>query len=241
MRLILGIAAVAIAFIAGAANAPAKAGVAEKCYNFVQGNVPWDYGGSAEWNPDNVYRLCGATTHAAEPGRCFDRVMHGDVDYGGGTQWKWDNAVELCASTSDADQTIACFTKAVGTGATWRDAIAACKYIDVAAAAPDHACYDYVQGNIPWDYDGHADWNAVNVNSLCGNATHAAEPGRCFDQVMHGHVNWGGGTQWQWKNALHLCQGTDKSEDRISCFTDAVGSGTPWQQAIEDCVATDGD
>lgn len=241
MRLKLSFAAAAIfALFIGGQSQKASAGIAEQCYSFIQGNIPWDYGGSTEWNPDNITNLCGQTTHSAEPGRCFDQVMHGHVDYGGGTDWQWKNAVELCASTSNAGNTISCFTDAVASGTDWHEAIAHCKYAE-ASPEPGHECYDYVQGHIQWDYGGNSQWNPVNVTTLCGNSTHASEPGSCFDQVMHGGVNWGSGTNWEWKNAIHLCQGTDRAEDRISCFSDAVSSGTAWPQAIDDCVETDGD
>jgi hypothetical protein len=214
------------------------AGVADQCFAFVQGNIPWNYAGATGWNPANVRRLCGATTRAGEPGRCFDRVMTGNINWGGGVQWQWQNALDLCASTSDANATIDCFTARMGSGLAWPQAIAACKYA-VAAVPPappvGGPCYNFVQGNIPWNYGGATSWNPANVNNLCAGTSNPAEPGRCFDRVMNGGVNWGGGTNWQWQNALKLCKGTNSAANTIACFQSQIAGGVPWQNAIEAC------
>jgi hypothetical protein len=52
---------------------------------------------------------------------------------------------------------------------------------------------------------------------------------------MHGGINWGGGTQWQWQNALDLCKGTNNANNTISCFQGKIGAGSAWQQAISAC------
>ena len=104
-----------------------------------------------------------------------------------------------------------------------------------AAATPETDCFAFVQGNIPWNYEGSATWAETNVQNLCRGTGRAAEPGRCFDRVMQGGINWGGGTQWQWQNALDLCKGTNNANNTISCFQGKIGAGSAWQQAISAC------
>ena len=75
----------------------------------------------------------------------------------------------------------------------------------------------------------------ANIRSLCQGTTKAAEPGRCFDRIMHGGINWGGGTKWQWPNALKLCKGTSNAEGTVSCFQAKIAAGERWGQAIAEC------
>lgn len=121
-------------------------------------------------------------------------------------------------------------------------AAAAMMMMPVFTAAPAHAnpekeCFEFVQGNIPWNYDGATRWASRNIRNLCDGTNRAAEPGRCFDRVMHGSVNWGNSTKWQWKNALNLCKGTNNASATISCFEGEIGAGANWRQAINRCDA----
>ena len=52
---------------------------------------------------------------------------------------------------------------------------------------------------------------------------------------MHGGINWGGGTKWQWQNALKLCKGTSNAEGTVSCFQAKIAAGERWGQAIAEC------
>ena len=79
------------------------------CKDLVQGKIAWDYSGKKQWGTANLERLCKGTKVAAEPGRCFDQVMHGGIDHGNGTRWSWSQAVDLCEGTSSASRTISCF------------------------------------------------------------------------------------------------------------------------------------
>jgi hypothetical protein len=215
---------------------PASATAETDCFAFVQGNIPWNYTGTSTWSPSNVNRLCQGTSVAAEPGRCFDRVMQGGINWGGGTQWQWENALSLCKGTSNANNTISCFQGKISGGASWQEAIPQCNgSAPPGPSAAETACFNFVQGNIPWNYAGAATWNPTNVNNLCRGTTVAAEPGRCFDRVMQGGINWGGGTQWEWKNALDLCKGTNNANNSISCFQGKISGGVAWQQAISQC------
>ncbi|MGH9461909.1 MAG: PASTA domain-containing protein [Vicinamibacteria bacterium] len=98
----------------------------DRCYELVQGEIAWDYKGNKDWDPANVMRLCQGTSRAAEPGLCFERVMHGGIDWGGGTQWEWTNALDLCQGTNDATGTVDCFEGEIGRGRGWPEAIRAC-------------------------------------------------------------------------------------------------------------------
>ena len=104
---------------------------------------------------------------------------------------------------------------------------------DQSAAETD--CFAFVQGNIPWTYNGATSWSPINIRSLCQATTKAAEPGRCFDRIMNGSVNWGGGTKWVWSNALNLCKGTGSADATVSCFQAKIAGGARWPQAIAQC------
>jgi hypothetical protein len=106
---------------------PASATPESDCFAFVQGNIPWNYSGASTWNPGNVNNLCQGTTVAAEPGRCFDRVMQGGINWGGGTQWQWKNALDLCKGTNNANNSISCFQGKISGGAAWQQAISQCR------------------------------------------------------------------------------------------------------------------
>ena len=81
-------------------------------------------------------------------------------------------------------------------------AIAALPSEHAAAAPPVPSCADLAQGQIAWDYEGNKDWNSDNVQNLCRGTSNPTEPPRCFDRVMHGGINWGGGMfrlSWKWR------------------------------------------
>lgn len=96
-------------------------------------------------------------------------------------------------------------------------------------------CFNAVQGKIAWDYEGHKQWNPISIQALCKNSEDTIEPARCFQQVMHGDVNWGGGTRWRWQNASNLCESTRNADRTIQCFEAAIGRGQPWRTAIANC------
>ena len=52
---------------------------------------------------------------------------------------------------------------------------------------------------------------------------------------MHGGINWGDGTRWEWKNALDLCAGTTRSAATVECFEYSLQHGRNWSEAIEAC------
>lgn len=96
-------------------------------------------------------------------------------------------------------------------------------------------CFDAVQGQIAWNYDGATSWEPANVNNLCRGAESSVEPARCFEQVMFGGIDYGGGTQWAWNDAVNLCSGTTNAESTIQCFVSAVEAGNGMQDAITSC------
>ncbi|MCI5073723.1 PLAT/LH2 domain-containing protein [Oricola sp.] len=95
------------------------------------------------------------------------------------------------------------------------------------------ACRDSVDGKVAYDYNGNNVWNPANIDALCG-ASPNVEPVTCFQQVMFGGVDWGGGTQWAWANALNLCAGTSNAAGRVNCFKQNVGA-QGWAEAINNC------
>lgn len=202
---------------------------ATTCHAAVQGNIAWNYQGSTAWNPANVNRLCGAG-HSTAPAQCFQHVMHGGVNWGGGTQWKWENAIDLCESAYDAAYQVQCFEGKIAMGYPWQTAIA---YCDERSYGPQ-ACPMAVQGKIAWNYQGTTAWNPTNVSRLCAGVP-SPEPAACFQHVMHAGVNWGGGTQWKWENAIDLCEGSRNAAMTVSCFNAQMSAHGDWPTAIRQC------
>jgi hypothetical protein len=95
-------------------------------------------------------------------------------------------------------------------------------------------CAQALQGRIAWDYSGTTRWATENVERLCRGASDD-QPARCFNRVMHGGINWGGGTRWEWRNAIDLCEGTTNADATVACFQRYVGGGRPWGAAIAAC------
>ena len=214
------------------------AGAQSACEKMVQGKIAWDYKGSKTWNPTNVNRLCKGAENSAEPGKCFNRVMHGGINWGGGTQWQWKNALDLCEGTLNANATIGCFERKIKAGVKWPQAIKDCGGSSPRNDLPVEevsACEKMVQGKIAWDYKGSKTWNPTNVNRLCKGAENSAEPAKCFNRVMHEGIDYGGGTKWKWENALNLCEGTFNANATIGCFEEKIQAGIKWPQAIKEC------
>jgi hypothetical protein len=197
-----------------------------QCLDLVQGQIAWNYEGNRTWSPTNVQNLCRGTDNPRQPGQCFHRAMHGGINWGGGTKWQWENALALCAGTNNADETISCFQEKIRSGVGWSDAIRTCN---------ERRCFDLVQGQVAWNYEGTKAWAANNVQNLCRGASNPTQPPRCFARAMHGGINWGGGTRWQWENALALCTGSKNANTTISCFQDKIASGQGWSEAIRAC------
>jgi hypothetical protein len=211
----------------------------EICPASVQGKIACDYTGSTKWDPRDVARLCRGAEGSLEPGRCFQQVMHGGVDWGGGKRWAWSDAVDLCAGTMDAKTTVVCFERSVRGGRTRPQAIAACR-----TNAPPRppalrgsTCDTSVQGKIAWDYAGSKNWSPQNIARLCRGAEGSVEPGRCFQQVMHGGVDWGGGKRWQWPDAVDLCGGSIDAMATVTCYQGLVRKGRTGPDAIAACRA----
>lgn len=96
-------------------------------------------------------------------------------------------------------------------------------------------CSQALEGQVAWDYEGSSSWAIPNLERLCRDAQTSVQPARCFEQVMHGGVNWGGGTQWQWQNAIDLCEGSRNASATIDCFERGIARGQGWQDAIAAC------
>jgi len=100
------------------------------------------------------------------------------------------------------------------------------------------ACANALQDKIAWNYQGSKRWNPANIKSLCGNIKVNA-PAVCFNNVMHGGLNWGGGTKWKYKNAMNLCRSTENASRTIGCFRSVMKTHKgKWQHAINACKAS---
>lgn len=100
------------------------------------------------------------------------------------------------------------------------------------------ACAQALQNKIAWNYQGNKRWNPSNIKSLCGNIKISA-PAVCFNKVMHGGVNWGGGTKWKYQNAMNLCRNTENTSRTIKCFQGVIRTHKgKWQHAINSCRAS---
>ena len=95
-------------------------------------------------------------------------------------------------------------------------------------------CQTALQGRIAWDKAGNRQWSDKNIKKLCSGGRRA-QPARCFQRVMPGNVNWGGGTNWEWKNAIDLCRGARDADRVVRCFERKIEKRRPWRKAIERC------
>lgn len=96
-------------------------------------------------------------------------------------------------------------------------------------------CNMTLQGRIAWDYAGSVTWMDENMERLCRGGR-AAEPALCFQRVMHGNVDRGDGTPWQWEHAIRLCAGSQSAEATVGCFERQRASGMTWQLATAMCA-----
>ncbi len=120
-----------------------------------------------------------------------------------------------------------------------RAMIVGCALIGATVAASAQAidmipCTLALQGRVAWNDQGNTVWAQQNVERLCRGGR-AAEPARCFDRVMHGGVDWGGGTRWRWENAITLCQASLSAEGTVACFEAGRAQGLDWQVASARC------
>jgi uncharacterized glyoxalase superfamily protein PhnB len=103
--------------------------------------------------------------------------------------------------------------------------------------AEDAPCVLAVQGKIPSNHKGPNTWTADSLTRLCRGAEASVEPGKCFEAIMRGKVDWGAGTTWVTANALALCGGTQNARRTLDCFKRQVSSSQTWQVAIRQCRA----
>lgn len=92
-----------------------------------------------------------------------------------------------------------------------------------------------MQGRVSRDYEGNKNWDTASLQRLCRGTTRPAEPGKCFQKVMFGGVDWGGGTRWAGSNALDLCEGTSDANGTVVCFRSQLSRIGSWQPAIRAC------
>jgi Lipase (class 3) len=217
-------------------SAPIAKTSLQQCYALIQDKIAWEYSGNTHWTDASIGDLCGNATMPTEPGACFNRVMHGGIDWGGSTQWQWAHASRLCAGATSAETTIKCFENRVAVGVDWSSAINECSGGKTPPPATiAQQCYSNIQGKIAWDYAGTKKWAPASVFDLCSATTAPQEPGICFNQVMHGGVEWGAGTRWTSAEATNLCRGTNNGSATVKCFQEKFVAGSEWQSAIATC------
>lgn len=100
---------------------------------------------------------------------------------------------------------------------------------------PPDTCANYLQGRVAIDYSGNKRWSDAMLNRLCRGAQTSQQPGICFNMVMHGNVNWGGGTSWIPANVIDLCEGSLNANATVDCFRREVGRAGGWRQAVRRC------
>lgn len=101
--------------------------------------------------------------------------------------------------------------------------------------ADNSPCVLAVQGKVASSHKGPNTWTPANLNRLCRGAEASVEPGKCFDEIMRGKVDWGAGTTWVTTNALALCAGTRSARRTLDCFNREISSSQTWQVAIRQC------
>jgi len=188
----------------------------QRCQEFVQGQIAWNYEGNKEWDPRALRRLCRGTKRALQPALCFDLVFHGRIDWGKGTRWRWEPAADLCAGTDNARGRVACFQKAVETGRPFRSAIESCQSVGTFAGRT--TCDALVQGNVAWNKDGDTNWTQSQLELLCAQTSRPTQPLLCFDRLFHGKGPWNDIINGEWSRAAQLCSGTASANARISCI-----------------------
>ena len=112
--------------------------------------------------------------------------------------------------------------------------LAFCLATTSAAAQSNPLCNAALQGRIAWDYNGNTVWAENNMARLCRGGR-GAEPAQCFQRIMHGSIDWGGGTQWQWSNAISVCEGTQNAALTVTCFQLQRAAGRDWLTASTLC------
>lgn len=106
-------------------------------------------------------------------------------------------------------------------------------FVSATASASD-VCFNAVQGKVAWNQAGATRWNPGNIERLCKGAEDSEQPARCFDKVMHGNVDRGGGS-WGWSRVIQLCQGARDASARIGCLEREIAGGTSADAAVKRC------
>ncbi len=103
-------------------------------------------------------------------------------------------------------------------------------------APPTHdTCIARVQGVVAWNNQGDTRWNDVNVARLCRGTSAPAEPGLCFDRIMRSDTGTADDSEWQWQQALDLCEGTSDAARTIRCLKQETEQGGTRTNAIAVC------
>lgn len=213
------------------------------CFSAIMQNET-PQGNDLKWEWYNAIQLCKQTLNSQETLNCY----FDEVKTQGPKQWK--NIIASCNAIVSTAPIIIPVALEVPAPTKVAPAVhiekksvihKTIKQKSVAITAPikktliSSRCVEALQGKVAWDYKGSKNWNVINLNRLCKGVEDSIEPSVCVAKVMHGGISWGGGTQWKWGNALHLCEGTKNAATAVSCFKNKIKSGHTWKPAIAAC------
>lgn len=121
------------------------------CYDSIQGKIAWNYSGRKTWDRKNVRNLCGKATQSREPGRCFDRFMHGYLGSAGGYKSTWQEGVALCKGATNSKRRLGCFEKYINAGYSRPDSGEFCGRCEEVILIPSRAsCRDFYRQRAGW-------------------------------------------------------------------------------------------
>ncbi len=96
------------------------------CASAVQGKIAWSKGGSKQWNPSNVTRLCG-NVPGTQPAQCFDKLIQGrGITRRDRKPWTWGPAIDLCKGALSVETVETCYSNAMREGLDDAAAIKRC-------------------------------------------------------------------------------------------------------------------
>ena len=58
----------------------------------------------------------------------------------------------------------------------------------------------------------------ANLESLCKGTKTPEVPGECFHKVIIDHIKLDASDNWEWKNAITLCAGTNNADEKVRRF-----------------------
>lgn len=86
----------------------------------------------------------------------------------------------------------------------------------------EQACFNAIQGKIPWSREGSTTWHPPNLETLCRGVSHYQARILCFQNGIAGHNDW--------RRATQECQNVGiATASEQACFN-AVQNKIPWSR-----------